>query len=641
VPTPWITPDEPIYGLLAQALWRDGDLAILGGPTPYYTAVMPALAGVALGLDDLVLGHSLLKVLQAFVMSLAAVPVYLWGRSMLPRRPALLAAALTLALPGLAYSGLVMTEVVFYPAFVLAAWAMALAIDAPTRSHQLFVVGAVCLALATRIQAVVLLPIFVTALALAAGFGRTRLRPSRHAVALGGLGLLMGGWLAWRVGGGGSVLAGYSGAGGSYAYADAARFVAYHAGDVALLTGIFPLCALLVLLAIAARLGERDPRVSAYLAVAAATVGWMVLEVGVFASRELGLLAERNLIAVAPVVFLGFALWLDRGVPGGYWGRLLAALVVAVSVLALPLGDFVVPDALPHAFSVIPLESLRTTTSLDTLELILAVAVAAAVAIFALTPRRAIVAVPLLVLLALVGGSIATSREVGSQARAQQLRVLGPERRWVDSRADGPVAYVYDGQAYWNAVWENLFWNRRIRWVYDLPGQHVPGPLPQREVEVRPDGEVRPGGERSPARFAVVPLHFALRGEQVATAPQVGTDRRGLGLWRLDLPLRLSTITSGLYENGDVDRIATLLAYDCRGGWFEATLLVKEPQTVRVLRDGELVEHRIFDRPATWRVTIFARKPSTGEAQICKLTVAPTGLLGTTLFVFERAGPSA
>src|SRR4051794_10002590 len=125
VPTPWITPDETLYGLLGQGLWRDGKLAVLGGPTPYYSLVVPLVSGLPLSLGDLALGYSLLKVLQALVMSLAAVPVYVWGRSLTAPRWALLAAVLTVALPGLAYSGLVMTGAGFFPGFVLAAWGAA------------------------------------------------------------------------------------------------------------------------------------------------------------------------------------------------------------------------------------------------------------------------------------------------------------------------------------------------------------------------------------------------------------------------------------------------------------------------------------------------------------------------------------
>jgi hypothetical protein len=527
-----------------------------------------------------------------------------------------------------------MTEVVFYPVFVLAAWASAAALVSPTLARQALLVGAVCLAVATRLQAVVLVAVVVTAFLLDAAIARRRPQPRRYWVAIGGIAVLAGAWFAWRLAQGSSVLAGYSRAGGSYPAGTAARFVGYHLGDLALLTGVFPACALLVLGWRALRGGEADPRTRAFVAVALATAVWLVLEVGVFASRELGYLAERNLIAVAPVLFLGLALWLDRGGPGPLLVRALAAAAVAVAIVLLPLRKLVVPDALPHAFSLIPLWHLRELTSAGTTRLVVALAVVAAAALFALVPRRALVVLPALLLVALVAASVSASREVADQARAQQQRLLGPVRRWVDASADGPAAYVYDGQAYWNAVWENLFWNRRLRWVYDLPGTQVPGPLPQATLEVRPDGELRPGGDASPAAFAVVPLHIALRGEKVGEARQLGTDRQGLGLWRLDRPLRLDTITSGLFENGDVDREATLTAYDCRAGTFDAELLVKAPQTVSVFLDGRLVQRRSF--PAATTHAVHVAVPPARAPRICKLRIVSDGLLGTTRFAFDR-----
>jgi hypothetical protein len=211
---------------------------------------------------------------------------------------------------------------------------------------------------------------------------------------------------------------------------------------------------------------------------------------------------------------------------------------------------------------------------------------------------------------------------------------VGPERRWIDEAATGPVAYLYDGQAYWNAVWEQLFWNRRLRWVYDLPGTLVPGPLPQSLLVVSPGGELRPKGAASPARFVVAPAHFALRGERIAEAPQVGTDRQGLALWRIQPPLRLSTITSGLFPNGDVDRVATLTAYNCDRGTFDAVLLVKEPQTVRVFLDGRPVRTERFSAPETWDLLVPVG--GNGKTRACKLKITSNGRLGTTRFAFGR-----
>src|ERR1051326_4723175 len=86
IPGPWITPDEAIYGLLGSSVYHTGHLAILGGPPPFYSLVEPIVVGPWLAFSDLELGHRVLQGIQPFLMSLAAVPVYLWGRSLMPRR---------------------------------------------------------------------------------------------------------------------------------------------------------------------------------------------------------------------------------------------------------------------------------------------------------------------------------------------------------------------------------------------------------------------------------------------------------------------------------------------------------------------------------------------------------------------------
>ena len=93
-----------------------------------------------------------------------------------------------------------------------------------------------------------------------------------------------------------------------------------------------------------------------------------------FASREVGQLAERDLIGLAPLLFVGFSTWLARNGPGGFRTRAAAAILAAAAVLAIPLGRFVGPDALPSAFSIVPLLHLRELSSLHTTELVLGLA---------------------------------------------------------------------------------------------------------------------------------------------------------------------------------------------------------------------------------------------------------------------------
>ena len=74
------------------------------------------------------------------------VTVYVWARSLARKGWALAAAALTAALPAFVYTGLVMTEVAFFPLAVLAAWAMARALARPAVANQMLAVAGCVLA---------------------------------------------------------------------------------------------------------------------------------------------------------------------------------------------------------------------------------------------------------------------------------------------------------------------------------------------------------------------------------------------------------------------------------------------------------------------------------------------------------------
>jgi hypothetical protein len=649
VPTPWIAPDEMVYGLLGQGFYLHGHLAILGGPTPFYSLVAPLLAGIPLSFGDLTLGYSVLKVLQALVMSLAAVPVYLWGRTLMSKGWALVAALLTVSLPALAYSGLVLSEDVFYPVFLLAAWAMAAVLRTPDRRTSILFLLAFVFAAATRLQAVVLVPAFLTAIALDAGFLRSTRRLRAFVPAVVGLALIGAAWILWQLVAGHSVLGGYSAVTsastetGSASLGHALRFVLYHAGDAAFIAGAVPVAALLVLLWGAFRGSETDDRARAYVATACSLFVWLVIEVGVFAAREIGLLAERNLFAIAPLLFLGLCLWIARGGPGGHWVRSIAGLAVAGVLLALPIGRYVTPGGLPDSPSLVLLDHFERRTSEHTLETVFYLAAAAMVVLFALLPRRGLVVLPVLVFAGLAGGSLAAGHEIVNQAKTNQRQVIGPQRRWIDAAATGPVAYVYDGQGAWNAVWQSIFWNRKIHTVYDLPGDRVPGPLPQTPLTVRPDGVlVTPDGKPVSTPFALATYNYGLDGQVVANRDQQNTDRLGVNLWQTTTPLRLTTVVSGLEQYGDLDAVAgaTMHVYGCRAGKFSLVLLVKTPQHDRIYLDGKLVRNANFQQTQTWYVDIPVKPTREGSNRICVLTVKPGGpynSLGSTRFAWQPA----
>ena len=75
----------------------------------------------------------------------------------------------------------------------------------------------------------------------------------------------------------------------------------------------------------------------ALVAVTVSASVWLTLQVGVFASRYVGQLAERDLIAAAPPLLACFVVWLSRGMPRPQPATWIIAALAALPALLLPL----------------------------------------------------------------------------------------------------------------------------------------------------------------------------------------------------------------------------------------------------------------------------------------------------------------
>ena len=177
--TPWIAPDEMVYGMLGEGLWSHGTLTLRSFPSPYYSLLTPALIGAPLAALDLGDGIQWARLLQALAMSLVAVPTYLWARRIASACWAVAAAALVLASPLLHYAGFLMTEPLTLTVVTVALLMLARALEEPSMwRYGVFVAWATAAA-AVRLQALLLLPAFLLAAVIdsAAARDRTRLRP--------------------------------------------------------------------------------------------------------------------------------------------------------------------------------------------------------------------------------------------------------------------------------------------------------------------------------------------------------------------------------------------------------------------------------------------------------------------------------
>ncbi|MDQ5820908.1 MAG: glycosyltransferase family 39 protein [Actinomycetota bacterium] len=621
VPAPWYTPDEMIYGMLGQSLWSTGRLQILGASTPFYSLVYPAFVGLPLSLHDTKLGFEIVQWGQALVMSLTAVPVYLWSRTMMRRGWALVAAALTLAVPGLAFSGFVMSETVFYPVLVLAAWAMAATLSRPTPLRQAVLAGACVLAILTRLQAIVLVPAFLLAVLLVVVFERRPAALRRFVPALAGLGLAAIGIVAVK---GPGFLGAYRTVGEqSYGGGDAVSFSAYHVAAVLLAVGVVPVVAtaLTALPAFAGREASADVR--AFVAVAVSLFAGLVAQVGLFTSAYTGRLADRNLLSLFPILLIGFALWLDRGAPRP---RVATAVVSALALLAvglLPPGRFIVEAAIPDSYGLVPFYRLHVGAPSLELGLVLFAGTLVALLALAFVPRRALAILPLAVAAYLAVASVVVTRTVAHQARNFWPFMVGDDLRWVDERADGPTAFLYAADPLWNRAWYNALFNRRIDRIYSLGTERVLGPMPQRVVELSGSGRL----DAPATPYVVAPWYFTLDGRRVAGQPVAE-----LALWKVRSPLRVSTWTLGVTPAGALANEAQMRVFGCQGGRLALTLNAAGPRQVTIRRNGFQWSTFPLQGGQTWNGSV----PGKPDGGICLFEVSVQDGVYASRFEYVR-----
>jgi Dolichyl-phosphate-mannose-protein mannosyltransferase len=641
VPTPWIMGDEVVYSQLGRNLYEHGHLWLLGRPVPFYSLVYPAFVGLPFVLFGTHTGYAVAKVAQSLAMSLAAVPVYYWARELASTRWALVAAALTVCVPGLAYSGLLMSEAAFYPLAVLAVWATARAVATGTMRAQAFAVTALGVALLTRLQAVALVAAYVTAVLLVG-------RPIRRFVpSLGALAVLAAAWGVWRLHAGGpasQLFGAYRAAAEtSYHPGDVARFVAYHLADATIVAGVLPFGAAALLIASAWRT-DRDPALRAYAAVAAALTGWLVLEVGAFASAHVGRLAERDLLVLAPVAFVGLAAWSSRGAPRPRGALIAICAGLLALVVFVPFGRFAQADALPDAFMLAPLIELRGLRRSVNLDLFAVDVVVVLLALLAFVPRRRAWLVAATTALVLLSTSVFAGHAVARESGKLRDTLVAADASWIDDAADANVAYVYDGDPYWNAVYENVFWNHRLHVVYDLAANDVPGPLPQAPIGPRPDGLLVDRDGRS----ASAPL---LVGEDALTffgQPLAYARSSRLTLWRVGPRPRLGSWLAGMdvytytggdgefSASGDVASHAQLTIYRCDGGRVKVQLAATVARLAQLRLDGRVVANLSFV-PLYGQVRIVPL-PHGRPARTCELEISsPHGLLHVLRLELHRA----
>lgn len=614
-------PDEAIYAERAIGFWRHWTLPVLHGQGAGYSVLYPILAGIPFATGSVARGYASLKLLQALVVSLTAVPIFWYGRRFMSNGAALLAGALALSSPLLVYSGLVMTEVLYYPLAALALLAIAHAVETGRLRHQAVAFALIAACVLTRVQAVVLVGVFAAAALVDAGFGREprRLRlfwPVWAVIVFVGLTVV-----AYP-----GLFGAYAGTlSGGYPVARSVRLVYDHLAYIALEVAIAPFAALLVLAALAAGGRERDPRARSVIAVALCATLLVSLQVGLFAARFAPHLLGRDLAALPPILFVVFALWLDRGCPRPKVVASAVVLVTAAIVLGASWNTLTAGVALPDTMGIAIFQEVRFAQPAT----LVAIGAAATLLLFRFLPRRAWIVLPATVLAILVGSSVAASNRVALNVHYAQRALVGSPRTWIANTTSDPVTYLYNGDVEsWNVVWQQRFWNPNIDDVVSLAPSFVPGPLPS-------SSQIRiPDSGRLPihTRYVVANDRDTLVGTPVAHQDR-GPEDYGLTLWRIDPPARLLSVTHGVQPNGDIIGSAGVTAFGCRGGQLQLTLIPKASTTVTVSLDGESILNANIGNLEFWNGTAYV--PASHTSGRCDFTITGGLLLGSTRIVFQ------
>jgi hypothetical protein len=595
IQAPWEMPDEILYAETSRNFLSTGHYVFRDHPEALRT-IYPALISPAWLAGSVHTAYTLVKVINVTLMTLGAIPLFLWARRLVSPLWAVFAVALYLAMPGIIYSGEILTENAFLPAAMLALFAMALALERPTVLRQLAALGAIALATAARLQGVVFLPVLFTAIALvlfldavAAAPGERRRTvvskirrfwPSLAAVAIafsvyGAYELVRGNGLSRGLGTYEQISSAH------YAVRPAVRWIAYHFSELAFSVCLIPMSALIVLFGLACRRATA-PKESerAFLAVTTAAVVWVVVQVGLFASHFSVRIEERYMFNLGPALYLALVIWLARGLPRPPGLTAAAALVPVSLLLVLPYGALLTQALFNDTYGLIPVWRLtQRLGSLEETTLVLAACALMLGLLFAAVPRRAaLVLVPVTVMAFLV---FSTNSVLGTvrflSVATRHAGGLQGDPSWVDHAIgkDKRVEVLYTTDfADPHVAWQAEFWNRSVRRVFGVTSQDPSIPDVSTSVDGR--GRIVPvlpatSADRRP-RYVLAAKGVAVEGTPLASGGQ-------LVLWHVRPPLRLTQVTSGITPDGWTGSSAAYTVYNAPHGTTRADVILGLPLT--------------------------------------------------------------
>jgi hypothetical protein len=571
--TPWLFGDELELTQLSRAIADTGHAARRGEPHAFNTLWTYVTAPAWL-IDNLHTAYATVKYLGVLVMTATVFPAYGIARLLVGRRPALFVATASAAIPALAYSSMIVEEPLAYPYSTLGLFLILRALITPSRWWIGGAALASLLAPLVRGEVGVLSFVFVLAAAFLA-WRSTYVTQWRRSWSrwdwVGFVTLLVG--IAVVV----SAVFGHKSLEWNYTtrlYKGRLLDLGLNAaGALTIGLGVLPVVAGLAMLWRApGEAARRELRVFRSVLLAA-IIGFGIYTAvkATYVSITFGTYTyERNLIYLAPLLFTGTAIWLERR-------RLhpvaLAASAAFVGVLILTTPYEMGQEISYNAPGLAILQQANRYLSLDPTgaKIGLLALLGFSIALL-LAPRfvpRGAAWLVVAVAAAVVGWNLTGEFAFASASNRFSSRFeenIRPPFGWVDEQTHGaPTLYLGQQMTDQNGEWLLEFWNRSIKAVWSLDGTAKgPGPF------VTPDPRASDGalGVRYHPNYPFVVQETGIEviGKTVAT--HLHRAGGGLETWRLvkiAAPLRLRGASTGVYADGWTSSFSAYTRYSTEG----------------------------------------------------------------------------
>ena len=555
---PWLQSDEFERAQLSRAVASTGHEARRTVPHVFDSFYVYLIAP-AWWIHDTSRAYGAAKAIGVATMTSVVFPAYLLARMLVSRRWALFAAAGAAMIPALAYSSMLLLEPLAYPWAALCFYLLAKALVTRRPAWIAAAAGACLLAPLMRDQLALIIAGGVAAAIVFwfLGAGGSRLRRN---------------WTRWDWAGfvvllicAMSVLEVVA----SHHWAILQISTQYHegrmlrdglwaAGALTIGLGVLPVVA-----GLAALVQPSDEPWSREQRAFVSVAGTMIVAFGFYSAVKaayvstLGLtgLIERNIIYVAPLLFVGTAVVFEqrRARLSGLVGATAFALYV-VTTTPYHIDISVFFDA--PGLAILPGLNRDVGLSAGVLKVVLialALSSAAALALLRVMPKRSgsrLVATAAVFVLAWnVYGEISFAR-ASHRFVDSTLSTVPRPLDWVDRAVPDGTQVYYIGQSVDDAgdVLQLEFWNRKVQHVWSTDGT-APGPGPRVIPDVvAPDGRLEPA-----AGVQYVVADYGISPVGTVVARKIHRGGRGARPWtlvRITQPLRVRQTIEGVYADG-------------------------------------------------------------------------------------------